>query len=652
MTSDRARLQVFADHTRAIVEQVATTLQRTAYSSFVKEIRDFTCGLTTPEGKSIVAAKTSVWFAGLDYGKVIAAIPEYEEGDIGITNDPFSGFVCTHSPDTHVWKPVFYEGQLICFVVSHVHNTDIGGAVPASLSRNLTEIHQEGIRFPPLKLMSKGEINRQFLEVFQLNVRAPEQNWGDMKAQIAGVNTGAQKVLELVRKFGVEEFKRGIENLIDYAEEQARMLIRSLPDGEYSFHDYIDEDSENGPPCRLAVDMTIKGDEIVLDFSRSDPQLASAINMPTGGYERHTLLAIGLYYIFTTLRPGILLNAGTLKPIRCIVPEGSVLNPKFPAAVGMRTMSALRLTDVLFGAFVQAVPDLPAASAGSNVILNIRTYDPRVGRPVMAALNPLLGGGGGKSFADGQNGSGGGGAALKNTPVEINEIEVPIRIKKYQLVPDSGGAGRFRGGTGVSFEFEVQSPQTVINARNRDRTKFSAWGVYGGRAGGSSSFMVRTRSGALRNLANTDVATVEPGDVVCSSSPGGGGFGHPFERPAHMVLRDVDLGFVSVAAAADIYGVIIEDNRIDEDATAARRAELAKPAAADAGIFNFGVQRDSFEKIWPRENYDALIRFLMSLPVEWRFFMKQRVIREVGERRLSMEEVNDICRSCLAAAPL
>jgi N-methylhydantoinase B len=502
-----------------------------------------------------------------------------------------------------------------------------------------------------MKLFSKGEVNQGLLDVLHLNVRAPEQNWGDLKAQIASVNTGARKIVELIDRFGPEAFRVQMDEMIDYAEEQSRLVIRSIPDGEYYFQDYIDEDSEGGQPCRLALNMIVRGDEIVFDFSKSDPQLASSIHMPTGGHERHTLFFIAVYYVFSTLRPDILINSGTIRPFRCIVAEGSVLNPKFPAAVGMRSASATRLMDVVFGAFVQAVPNLPAASGGTNVMLNIHSYDPRIGRSVMAALNPLLGGGGGKTFADGQEGTGGSGAALKNTPVEINEMEVPIRVLKYQLARDTCGAGRFRGGNGVVFEFEVQSPQTVITARNRDRTKFCPWGVYGGDAGRPSSFLVRTASGEVRILDNTDVVTVGAGDVVSISSPGGGGYGPAVERPSGKVADDVRLGRISAERAAASYGVVIRNGQVDEAETALRRAAMAKEAERRSGVFDFGGHRDEFERLWPRENYDEMIDFVMALPVEWRFSAKHRLMREVGSRKISVEQLRELCQATLDSMP-
>ncbi|MEE9610760.1 MAG: hydantoinase B/oxoprolinase family protein, partial [Desulfatiglandales bacterium] len=219
MAIDKVTLQILANHCRGATESMAYTLMRTAYSTFVKETQDFTTGLTTPDGKTFAAPKEfgATWFVGLDYGKAIDLIKDYEEGDIGFTNDPYAGFACTHTPDIHLWKPIFHEGELVCFSVNHIHNTDMGGAVPASCSRTLTEIYQEGIRIPPVKLFSKGKLNDQLLQILLTNVRQSEQNWGDLKALIAAVNTGERKVHEMIKKFGIDQFRSGIQDLLDYS---------------------------------------------------------------------------------------------------------------------------------------------------------------------------------------------------------------------------------------------------------------------------------------------------------------------------------------------------------------------------------------------------------------------------------------------------
>ena len=243
MPIDKVTLEILKNHTRAAAESMAFTLYRTAHSTFVKETEDFTTGLTTPEGETFATPTElgATWFVGLNYGRAIRMIDDYKPGDICMTNDPYSGFVCTHPPDMHIWKPVFYGDEIVAFSVGHIHNTDVGGAVPASLSRSLSEVHQEGIRIPPTKILREGELNQKILDVFLANVRAPEQNWGDLKAQIAACNTGERKVSEMIERFGIDTFREGVGDLLDYAEKQARAIIRELPNGRYDFRDYIDE---------------------------------------------------------------------------------------------------------------------------------------------------------------------------------------------------------------------------------------------------------------------------------------------------------------------------------------------------------------------------------------------------------------------------
>ena len=279
MTVDNFRLQVLANHCTAAAEAMGYTLMRTAYSTFVKETEDFSAQLMTPAGKTFASPKTfgATWYTGLDYGRVIAMFDDYREGDIYLTNDPYSGFVATHTPDMHVWKPVFRDGRLVCFVGSHIHNTDMGGAVPASLSRTLTEVHQEGLRIPPMLLARDGVIDEKVLRIMEVNVRMPEQNRGDLNAQIAALNVGERKVHEIIDRFGVDEFMQGAEAILDYAEQQTRALIREIPDGEYRFAEYADEDTVGGYPCRIQITLRVRGDELELDFTGSDPQVEAAI---------------------------------------------------------------------------------------------------------------------------------------------------------------------------------------------------------------------------------------------------------------------------------------------------------------------------------------------------------------------------------------
>jgi N-methylhydantoinase B len=621
MSIDPVTLQILGNHAQAAAESMAFTLFRTAHSTFVKETEDFTTGLTTPDGQTFASPRElgATWFVGLDYGPVIRAIDDYREGDVCMTNDPYSGFVCTHPPDLHLWKPIFWQGELVCFAVGHIHNTDVGGAVPASLSRALTEVHQEGIRFPPCKLVNAGTLDQRLLDIMLLNVRAPTQNWGDLKAQLASVATGERKVHEMIRRFGIETFRQGIRDLLDLGERQARRVLAAIPDGDYPFTDYLDEDSPGGLPCRLHLNLKIRGEEAVMDFTGSDPQLAASLNMPTGNNPRHILLMVGWNYALYTLDSSLLLNGGLTRPCTCIVPEGTVLNPVFPAAVGMRSMTCARLQGVIMGAFQRAVPDrLPAGPASGGPMMNVNTIDSRTGRRVMAAIDPITGGAGGSPFGDGMDGSGANNGFLKNTPVEINEAEVPIRILRYGLEPDSGGAGLHRGGLATVLEFRVQAPGTVVTARNRDRTRFRSWGVKGGGPGAASSFWRNPGTNRAENLGNTDVVTLDPGDVIRIVCSGGSGWGPAWQRPVEDVLADVAAGKVTAEAAARDYGVVPGDAA----ATAARRAELA---AAPQRDFDAGPERHAYEQVWTEANYAALTEILARLPVHWRHYAKRRI---------------------------
>lgn len=632
MAVDKVTLQILANHCSAAAESMANTLLRTAHSTFVKETEDFTTGLCDPEGRTFASPYELgvTWFVGLDYGRAVKMIESYEEGDIAITNDPYSGFVCTHSPDTHLWKPVFHKGELVCFSVTHIHNTDVGGAVPASLSRTLTEVHQEGVRLPPVKLFKRGELNREVRDIMLANVRMPEQNWGDMKAQVACVNTGERKVHEMIARFGIDTFREGRAALLDHAEAQSRRVIRSIPDGEYFFADYTDEDAVGGNPCRIAVNLVVKGDEIVFDFSESDPQLNSSLNIPTGGNGRHAIIMVSCMYVLRMLDPTMFLNSGILRPVNSILPTGSVVNPEFPAAVGMRTLTTLRLQAVLLGAFAQALPGrVPAATGDGGPLLNVRTTDNKSGRKIMANLNPISGGAGGTSFRDGVEGSGANFGFLKNTPVEISEAEVPVKILGYGLAQDSGGAGKFRGGCGTEMEFEVHTPHSFVTARNRDRTRFAPWGLQGGQAGKTSAFLLNRGSNREVNLGNTDIITAEPGDRVYLKSAGAGGWGSPWEREAGRVLADVQRGFVSITAAESEYGVVIRGDAIDEAATSAKRKAMA--AAAKDEFFGHNEARRAYEAVWTRAAYAELIRIVRALPVHWRYFVKQKVFEGIAK---------------------
>lgn len=649
MSFDKSTLQIFANYCVAAAESMAYTLIRTAHSAFVKETEDFSCTLMTPEGLTFASPKTlgATWYPGLDFGSVIQMTGPFEPGDIGMTNDAYSGYVATHTPDIMMWKPVFHNGELMCFVGGHIHNTDMGGAVPASLSRTLTEVQQEGIRFPPSKIVRAGVLNEDLVRLMEINVRAPEQNRGDLNAQIAMLMTGERRILEIIERFGADAFKEGIQALLDYSEEQARTLVSDIPDGDYPFAEYADEDSANGKPLRVMLTLRVRGGDLEFDFTGSDPQLSSSLNMPTGGKERHVLALVGLNYVLYTLNPDLLLNAGMLRVATCILPEGTVVNPIAPAAVGMRSLTCKVVQYATIGAFSRAIPDLmPASPAGGMSIVNVRTTSSD-GRSFIAALGPVGGGAGGAAEGDGSEASGAIVAFLRNTPVEINEAEVPIQITRYGLVSDSSGAGRHRGGLGTVMEFKVFAPNSIVTARNRDKSRFGSWGVLGGKAGAVSRFTRNPGTEHEEDLGVSDLIHCQPGDVIRLEGCGGGGYGPAFERDPESVLRDVQCGYVSVAAAESEYQVVIVDGRIDAERTQVlrRQAEAGRPAQYPH--FDYGPGRDAFEQSWTTARYDSLTTVLASVPPNWRHFLKHKIFNEleVMEKEGTVPESGDVVRS-------
>lgn len=652
MRTDAITLQVLKNFTRATAEGMATTLYRAAHSTFVKETEDFTIQLLDADGKTVASPIDlgATWYPGHDYGAAIALVEDgYEPGDILITNDPYSGYLATHAPDIVMWKPVFHEGRVICFSGGHIHNVDVGGAVPASLSRTLTDVHQEGIRTPPTKLFRKGVLDRSLLKLIMTNVRIPEQNWGDLQALIAAVNTGERRALDLVRRFGVKTVVDGFADLLDYAEAQARSVLRDLPDGEYRFTEYCDEDGVDGDPLRLCLTLRIKGDGAELDFTGTDPQTLSSLNVPTGGHPRHSLYLVGVYYVLSALKPGILLNYGTTRAFTCFAPEGSVLNPQFPAAVGMRSLTCGRLRSLVFGAFAMAAPErMPSAPAGATSIINMAAEDRRTGKRTITAIAPIVGGGGGMPHRDGTDGAGADAAYLKNSPIEITESEAPVHIIRYGLMPDSGGPGEHRGGMAQVLEFKATSPDAFITARNRDRTHFQPWAILGGMPGPTGSFLLNPGTTQEKDLRNTDALRLSAGDVLRVVSPGGSGRGDPFKRAHSAVLRDLKAGRISLESAGRDYGVVVKDGAVQEAETSDLRS--ARPERTG---FDPGDARRAHEQRWDESAYAQMLELLGTLPVSWRAPVKKRLfaaVRESDPTRPAADVIRDAFAAYLESA--
>ncbi|HWE82719.1 MAG TPA: hydantoinase B/oxoprolinase family protein [Gaiellaceae bacterium] len=654
MRTDPVTLEILKNYFVAIAEGMAYTLERTAHTTFVKESADFTTAVATPGGEFFCFPRSIgvSSFLGLNMKAAIDAISDYEPGDIVITNDPFSTQgLATHLPDFHMFKPVFEGDEILCFAWCFIHCSDVGGLVPASISPRATDLQQEGLRVPPRKLYRAGEPNHDLVEIILANCRIPEQNWGDMKAMVAALNTAEKRLHEVAGKFGAQVVGDAAEDLLDWAEERARKVFAAIPDGEYSFSDYLD-DAMDEIPIRLALTLKVAGDEITIDYSDTDPQVNAAFNLPAFG-PRHPFLAQGLINYVFSQDPGVQLNGAVMRPITIVAPKGSLVNPTFPASVGVRAATTIRLYGVVLGALSQAVPGTtPAVGCGQACIVVMSVPDMKTGQRKVTVLEPFNGGGGATSRADGVAAMDSANGSLKNTPVESIEMHIPVLVERYELLPDSAGAGRNRGGWGLRFDFRVLAPNSVLTARGMERVRFEPWGVAGGTAAGRTVAILNPGTAEERNLGKIDVLHLSPGDVVSMRATGGGGYGDPLERDPVRVAVDVEEGLLSPSNAADLYGVVLEDGRLDEGATTELREQraAARGAAPGESQIDVGPSRGRYEETWTPEASTALAHFLRTLPLGLQSYVKATVHEavEAGAGPLTEETVHSLCARVLA----
>ena len=635
MRLDALTLELLRNYLHGAVEDMAYAVERTAHTTFVKETADFTCGLLTPAGDFFAypVELGVASMAGINYARTLEAVGPLEPGDVVITNDPYgSAAAATHLPDLHLVRPIFWEGRLVGHGAGFLHCSDIGGLVPASISPRASEIFQEGLRLPPKKLFVRGEPNRDLLDVILANCRIPEQNWGDLQALVAGLVTGERRVHALIGRFGIDTVEKGMDDLIDYTARKVEALIRRMPRGRYEFCDFIEDDVVSDIPIRLKVAMTVGDREIHLDFTGSDVQVGSALNVPTGG-RAHPFMAIALFNYFITKDPGIPLNAGVLRPIRMTLPVGSVVNPQFPAACGVRYATVLRIYDTVLGALARALPaEIPAASGGQGCMVALALPDLEAGRRHVTVIEPMIGGGGGRPGRDGIDGCDASLGFLKTTPAETLEAEVPaVLVRRFHLIADSAGPGRWRGGHAVRLDLQVLRPEGQVTARGMERLRFAPWGVAGGRAGATGSAVLNPETPGERPVPKIDLLALEPGDVLSMRTPGGGGNGDPLERPVEAVAADVAADLVTPAHARAAYGVVMTAGAVDLAATRALRAG-GRAASGPPGAFDFGGARDAHERRWPPALQDALVALLMTLPAPYRAYVRRALYARITAR--------------------
>ena len=630
MQTDPIELEVFGKIFGALAEQMGLTIVRTAHTTFVRETQDFGAALATRDGWFFAYPRTlgASTLLGLPFADVIAAIDHYEPGDVIFTNDPFSSKAgCTHVPDLTLFAPVFVGDELLCFTWGFIHSSDIGGAVPGSIAPSLSETFQEGIRIPPTKLYRRGEVNEDVRRILQTNVRIPHAVWGDIQALRAGFHVASRKLQELAGKYGAKKLQTVMDDLLTYSEEKARRVFERIPPGRYHFADYLEDDTVSDVPIRIELTMTVEKGTIHLDYTGTDPQVASAYNVPTAG-KVHPWVIVGLGYFVATQDPDIPTNAGFFRALSVTLPEGSLVNPIFPAAIGLRSVTGVRILEVLMGALGQAVPDkVPAAGSGLATIVLMSVPDFERGGRRINVINPCVGGSGGRPVGDGFDGSDYTLGFMRNTPAEILEAETFILIRKFSFLPDSGGPGTYRGGLGLSLEFQVFAPDATLIARGMERSRFDPWGAHGGLPGARMMpALLNPDTPRERVIRKIDFLRLEPGDVIRIHTAGGGGYGDPLERDPGRVWTDVELGFVSRDAAGGVYGVALGPDGVDAEATARRRAELrGSRAPRPQGPYTLGDARSRYDAVWTAEARTALRRVLGQLPILMRYRVKNEI---------------------------
>jgi N-methylhydantoinase B len=476
-----------------------------------------------------------------------------------------------------------------------------------------------------MKLFRAGELNRELLDLILLNCRIPDQNWGDIKAQVASLNVAERRIHELVDRYGRETIKDGITDLMDHAEVRARELIRRIPDGDYEFVDYM-EDAGVGEATgliRIKLTLRVRDGGVVLDFDGTDHQVQAAFNLPTWNQRGHYMVSFPILNFFRTLDPDVPYNAGLIRPLELSIPRGTLLNPEAGAAYGVRAATMFRVLDCLNGALTQALPGvIPAASSGGIAIVLVSTLDPQTGARVVSVAQPLNGGSGGRPRQEGIDGTSFTGGWLRNIPNEMLEADVPVLVEEYGYRVGSGGPGRHRGGTGVRFRLRTLGPDTLMTARGLERFVLRPYGLQAGRPG--ERYRVRLNPGGTgeRDLGKIDVLRLERGDVVEFETSSGGGFGDPLERDPWRVLADVEAGLVSAEQAERDYGVVVRDGGVDAEETARRRAAGSGRASYAVDV---GDERRAYEALWSDEVATELLRLLDPLPIPLRPLVRAAV---------------------------
>jgi N-methylhydantoinase B len=550
---DPITLEVVRNKLDGIANEMQSTLLRSSFSTVVKEGLDASASLFTPEGETLAQAiAIPIHLATLIpiVETLIARFPadQMREGDLYIMNDPYLGG--THLPDIALVMPVFHEGRLLAFSAAMTHHQDIGGMSAGSVPPTATEIYQEGLRIPPLKLRDGQVFNETLLDILKLNVRVPEMFMGDLGAQIAACTVGARRLGEVAERYGYVYVRELFAELLRRSEVLTRHALSAIPNGTYRYVDYLDNDGiELDKPVRIEVTVTIKDDTMHCDFTGTSPQTKGPFNAVPSGAQ-----AAAYFAVRALTDPTIPTNGGCFRPVSLHLPAGTLVHPAEPAPVNSRTATIKRITSVIIGALKAAMPHKVPADGASELLVLVFGGQRASGKPfVVGEFN--AGGSGGGPAKDGVDVIETDGSNCMNLPVEALELEAPIRVHRMALRPDSGGAGQYRGGLGCVREFEFLADEVVLTHRG-ERHFHPARGTQEGEPGACAISRIVRRNGSEEVVPSKVLTTVHCGDRLIVETAGGGGYGDPRKRDREAVREDVRNGKVSAAAARSVYGLL------------------------------------------------------------------------------------------------
>ncbi len=553
--ADPIRMEVFSNRLLAIAEDMGSILIRSSFSSNIKERRDASTALFDVRGRLIAQADHIPIHLGAMIGAVETILARYQlkdmaPGDAFICNDPYLAGG-SHLPDISIITPIHHQGEIRFFAGNIAHHADVGGKTPGSTSGSSRSIFEEGIRLPVIRIARGGAIDEDLLELIAWNTRDPEERLLDLRTQIGTNLRGGAMLTALVDRMGWPAVEQAIEDILTYTERRLKNRIAALPDGEYRFERSMDDDGFPGPQVPIVCTARIAGDRLELDFDGSGPEARGAINLPDSAIK-----ASVYYCVKAVLDPGLMPNQGIIDPIRITAPEGSIVNPRPPAAVAARAVTSNRLCGAVFGALFQALPPdrVMASCNDSTSAISVSGFNPR--RAATYVYPESMGGGAG-AFADrdGMDAVHVHTVNSTNLPAEALELEYPLLLEEYCFVPDSGGAGRHRGGLGMARQIRILADNTIFSARS-DAHLVPAPGVFGGKP--SNVTRIRRNPGTEREEELHSKAAglvMSVGETIRVETLGGGGWGSPAERPIELLAADLREGKVSREAAERDYGL-------------------------------------------------------------------------------------------------